>query len=36
MSELDNGGPFPKGSYKVQLLVNGTVAATTNFTVGIA
>jgi len=34
MSELDNGGPFPKGSYKVQLLVNGTVAATTSFTVG--
>ncbi|HEY8284311.1 MAG TPA: trypsin-like peptidase domain-containing protein [Chloroflexota bacterium] len=34
MSELDNGGPFPNGTYKVQLVVNGTVAATTAFTVG--
>jgi len=34
MSELDNGGAFPKGVYKVQILVNGAVAATTAFTVG--
>jgi S1-C subfamily serine protease len=34
MISLDNGGPYDQGSFTAELLLNGTVAASTTFSIG--